>query len=163
MPEVNSENSYLRDFMSKLFGALRIISVLFLLGVLLFVYANISELVVLQTYEAGISDGIISKSSFFYVALLITVVINGGFHALINLFKKSSFQSPMYTEAMLVWLNGLTILLNAFLITSLIFINAYNSLGVTNLSNFGMVVFTVMLLTSLWVSGIVFVLRYRGK
>lgn len=149
--------------MSKLFGALRIISVLFLLGVLLFVYANISELVVLQTYEAGISDGIISKSSFFYVALLITVVINGGFHALINLFKKTSFQSPMYTEAMLVWLNGLTILLNAFLITSLIFINAYNSLGVTNLSNFGMVVFTVMLLTSLWVSGIVFVLRYRGK
>ena len=148
--------------MSKLFGALRIISVLFLLGVLLFVYANISELVVLQTYEAGISDGIISKSSFFYVALLITVVINGGFHALINLFKKTSFQSPMYTEAMLVWLNGLTILLNAFLITSLIFINAYNSLGVTNLSNFGMVVFTVMLLTSLWVSGIVFVLRYRG-
>ena len=83
--------------------------------------------------------------------------------ALINLFKKTSFQSPMYTEAMLVWLNGLTILLNAFLITSLIFINAYNSLGVTNLSNFGMVVFTVMLLTSLWVSGIVFVLRYRGK
>ncbi len=149
--------------MSKLFGALRIISVLFLLGVLLFVYANISELVVLQTYEAGISDGIISKSSFFYVALLITVVINGGFHALINLFKKTSFQSPMYTEAMLVWLNGLTILLNAFLITSLIFINAYNSLGITNLSNFGMVVFTVMLLTSLWVSGIVFVLRYRGK
>lgn len=149
--------------MSKLFGALRIISVLFLLGVLLFVYANISELVVLQTYEAGISDGIISKSSFFYVALLITVVINGGFHALINLFKKTSFQSPMYTEAMLVWLNGLTMLLNAFLITSLIFINAYNSLGVTNLSNFGMVVFTVMLLTSLWVSGIVFVLRYRGK
>lgn len=159
---MNTEISYLRDLMSRLFSALRIISVLFLLGVLLYVYANISEMVTLQTNEAGMSDGIISKSSFFYLALLIIVVINGGFHTLINLFKKSGNQTPMYTEALLIWLNGLTILLNAFFITSLIFINAYNSLGVSNIGNFGVVLFTVMVLTTLWISGIVFVLRYRG-
>ncbi len=149
--------------MSKLFSTLRIISILFLLGVLLFVYANISERVVLQTDEAGMPDGFISKSTFFYLTLLIVVFINGGFHSLINLFKKTGIQNPMYGEALLIWLNGLTILLNAFLITSIIFINAYNSLGVTDLTNFGMVLFTVMVLTTLWISGIVFVLRYRGR
>jgi len=148
---------------SRIFSAVRFLSILPLFIVLLFVYANISESVGLSIDEAGNPVNFISKNAFFYLSLTILVTINASIHMLVNLYRKTSSDTPKYREALLIWLNGLMILLNLFFITSLVFINAYNSLEILNLDYYGMVVFIILIVTTLWIAGVVPVLSLRGK
>jgi len=107
--------------MSRVFSAIRFVTILILLVVLLFTYASFPEKVGLYSNQDGDPAGLISRNTFFYITLLLIVLINGVFIALINLVKKGKRNALRYKEAKVVWLHGMISLINAFFIVSLVF------------------------------------------
>jgi hypothetical protein len=99
----------------KLFRALWFLSVLFVLANLLYVYASLPEMVIVQEAER-VS---INKEWLFYMLMVAIVLIN----ALVYLFKMM-FQE---VENLRSWFHGLVITINIFLIISMQALNVYNS------------------------------------
>lgn len=99
----------------KLFRAAWFLSVLIVLGNLLYVYASLPELVSVQEDEP-VS---VSKEWLFYIVMVAIVLIN----VLVYLFKM------MYQDAenMRSWFHGLIVTINIFLIVSMQAVNVYNS------------------------------------
>lgn len=93
------------------------LSLLGLLTTLMLVYASLGEIVVIQ--ENGLDRVTLSRESFFYIALILSAVVNTTVY-LIKLFylKNEDFRA---------WHYGLVITINLFFVVSLSLINAFNS------------------------------------
>lgn len=101
----------------KLFRAVWFLSVLLLLGDLLYVYASLPETVRIQENE----NLAIDREWFFYVVMVSIVLIN----LMVYLFKMMYAEGE--GEGARSWFHGLVITINVFLIVSMQAINVYNS------------------------------------
>ncbi|RAW01274.1 hypothetical protein [Pseudochryseolinea flava] len=101
----------------KVFKSIWFVSLLGLLTAMMLVYASLGEVVVIQ--QNGLDQVALSRESFFYIVLILSVVVNMTVY-LIKLFylKNEDFRS---------WYHGLVITINLFLVVSLFLINAFNS------------------------------------
>ena len=99
----------------KLFRAMWFLSVLVVLANLLYVYASLPEVVIVQE-DDRVS---ISKEWLFYILLLGIVLIN----VLVYLFK-IMFEDG---EDLRAWFHGLIITINIFMIIAMQALNVYNS------------------------------------
>lgn len=153
----------LKFIMSKIFNGFRQAIFFMLLFVLLVIYANLPEYVGTYSNQAGEPAGLVSRNTFFYLALLMIVVVNGVLLTLINLDKKNPDQTPEFKEAKHIWLHGITSLINLFFIVSIIFYNAFNSLEHLNIAYYGYSVYMISGISVLWIFGLFFVIQKRGK
>ena len=147
----------------RVFNTLRFFSILFLLVVLMYVYANLSDVIGLESDESGKPVGLVSKNVFFYGTLFFLTLTNGIFLLLIRLYNRVRSLNEKYKQALLIWLNGLMGTLNFFFALALIFISAFNSLEKLDLENFGITVLASGGLVITWILGFSYVLMQRGK
>lgn len=99
----------------KLFRAMWFLSVLVVLANLLFVYASLPEMVIVQE-DDRVS---INREWLFYLVMTSIVLIN----LMVYLFKMMVQEE----ESLRSWFHGLIITINIFLIISLQALNVYNS------------------------------------
>lgn len=144
----------------RIFSALRGISIIGLLIVFLFVYANLSDSVGILSGADGRPDFLIGKNTFFFAGLALFAVTNAAFSWTI---RRGKTHTTIFSEWLVVWLCGLSLLFNVFYLVSLIFFNAFNSLEKVDLNNFGFIVEGVAIITGLWLLGIVLVMTKRHK
>ncbi len=99
----------------RLFRAAWFLSVLVVLANLLYVYASLPEVVMIQSGE----DGSLSREWLFYIAVITIVGVN----VLVYLFKLMFADG----ENVRTWFHGLVITFNIFFIIALQALNVFNS------------------------------------
>lgn len=155
--------------MRKVFSFVRVLSLLFLLGVLLFVYAYLPEKVSMYSDQLGTPIYYISKSEFFYYALGAFLVVNLMLFVFIKVLEALSvtngsglFSSEAFKDKTLIWVEGLISLINVFFVTGAVFIGVYNNQVTLDFMNFTYLVYLGTFLIIGWLVSYVFVLRYRN-
>jgi hypothetical protein len=155
--------------MKRVFSFIRIISLLFFLGGLLFVYAYLPENVSLYSDQLGTPIYFISKSQFFYYSFAFFLVVN----LLLFVFGKmldgvpvtegrGLFSSEEFKNKTLIWLEVLISLINVFFVTGAAFIGVYNNRVNLDFNNFAYLVYLGTFLIFGWILSYGFVLRYRS-
>ena len=129
----------------------------------MYVYANLPDVIGLESDESGKPVGLVGKNIFFYGTLFFLTLTNGIFLILIRLYSRIISLNEKYKHALLIWLNGLMGTLNFFFALALIFISAFNSLEKLDLDNFGITVLAAGGLVITWILGFSYVLMQRGK
>lgn len=114
------------------------LSVLVALANLLYVYASLPELVVIQENEKVA----LSREWLFYILMIAIVLIN----LLVYLFKMM-FPDE---ENLRAWFHGLVITINIFLVLAMQALNVYNSLEVFNHNLVGMYLTGSLVLILVW-------------
>ncbi len=99
----------------KLFKAVWFLSVVVLLGNLLYVYASLPEVVVVQEHE----QVLIGRELLFYILVFFIVAVN----SLVYLFKWLFPEG----ESVRSWFHGFIITVNIYAIIALHALNVYNS------------------------------------
>jgi hypothetical protein len=127
----------------KIFSALRFLSMLAVLGNLLYVYASLPEQVVVL--EQGIESLSVGRETLFYAAMITITLVN----ATVYLFSKKLAPS----EDFMTWLNGLIMVLNIFFIIAMSFIAIYNSSEKYNYESIGFIIYASFGLVVLWTIG----------
>jgi hypothetical protein len=121
------------------------ISLPLLVATLLISYFNLPDQVALSFKDNGKAEQFIGKQSFFYWSVAIIMFVNlllGAFgrslkKALIKILPKNLkwSETPIQTEKMAEgWVNGLTAILNTFMILSLVALNKANATDDQHLS-----------------------------
>ncbi len=100
----------------RFFKVFWFLSALVALVVLLLVYANLPQQVVIQEREAKLL--MLSQDAVFYISVAILAVINVMVFGVSKLFKDEEFR---------VWFYGLVMTINLFFIISLSLVSTFNS------------------------------------
>ena len=124
----------------KLFKAGWFLSMLAVLGNLLYVYASLPEVVSLV--EEGVETFSVGKEQLFYTAMTVIALAN----VIVYLFSKKL----MPREDFRIWLHGLVMTLNIFFIIGMSFISLYNSAEHYEFSRIGFIIYSSMGLVVLW-------------
>jgi hypothetical protein len=127
----------------KIFSAIRFLSMLAVLGNLLYVYASLPEQVVVM--EEGIESVSVGREILFYAAMITIALVN------VISYQFSKKISP--AEDFRTWINGLIITLNIFFIIAMSFIAVYNSSEKYDFSSIGFIIYSSVGLVVLWVVG----------
>ena len=124
----------------KIFKAVWFLSVLAVLGNLLFIYASLPEDVVVQNTEAGTVS--LNREVFFYIALAVLALVNVLVYAVAKVFARD--------EDFRAWFHGLEITLNIFFIVAFSLTGLYNSSENFDYSNIGFVIYGSVGLIVCW-------------
>lgn len=125
----------------KVFKAVWFLSLLGVLGNLMYVYAGLPEQVSVAE-EGGATAYVMNKEALFYSALAFILIMN----LLVYLFSKSITPN----EGFRAWLHGLVITLNIFFVVGFSFISVYNSAEVFDYSRIGPIIYGSVILVVLW-------------
>lgn len=125
----------------KVFKAVWFLSLLGVMGNLMYVYAGLPEQVSVAE-EAGATSYIMNKEALFYSALAFIAILN----LLVYLFSKSITPS----ESFRTWIHGLVITLNIFFVVGFSFIGLYNSNENFDYSRIGPIIYGSVILVALW-------------
>jgi hypothetical protein len=124
----------------KLFKAVWFLSMLVVMGNLLYVYAGLPEQVGFM--EEGIETFSIGRESLFYSALAAIALAN----VIVYLFSKKIAPN----EDFRAWLHGLVITVNIFFIIGMSFIGQFNSSEKFDYSRIGFIIYSSVGLVGLW-------------
>lgn len=124
----------------KLFRGFWFLSVLAVLGNLLYVYASLPEKVVVFRELSG--DTHLSNDSFFYIMTAVIALVN----VLVYLVKAVFRQNENFRA----WVHGLVICFNIFFIIGMSFIQVLNSNEVYNYASLGPIIYGAFVLVCLW-------------
>jgi hypothetical protein len=125
----------------KVFKAVWFLSLLGVLGNLMYVYAGLPEQVSVAE-QAGATAYVMDKEALFYSALAFILILN----LLVYLFSKSITPS----ESFRTWLHGLVITLNIFFVVGFSFIGLYNSAEHFDYTRIGPIIYGSVILVALW-------------
>lgn len=124
----------------KIFRAVWFLSMLAVLGNLLYVYAGLPEAV--TVYESEGTPVSINKESLFYGWLILLAIVN----AMVYFFSKSLVPN----EELRTWFTGLIVCINVFFVIGFSFIGLYNSTENFDFSRVGFVLNVGIGLIGLW-------------
>lgn len=124
----------------KLFKAVWFLSLLAVLGNMLYVYASLPELVSLAEEEIEIYS--VSRESFFYIAMVSIAIAN----LTVYLFSKKIVPS----EEFRIWIHGLVITINLFFIVGMSFISLFNSAERFDFERIRFIIYSSVGLVVLW-------------
>lgn len=132
------------------------VSILVFLGMLLYVYAFLPEMVDLYIDASGAAAISVDKEVFFYGAIGIFLVIN----LVTSLFSRMVGMMPVMSKGLLrtstmkanllLWCHGLAIILNAFMLFSVTFIGLYYNDEHFNIKYFSFLVYLGPVMLVLW-------------
>ena len=124
--------------------------------VLFYVYSSLPEMVAYSGNEAT-SFEYIDKELFFYFFLFVLALSNILLYA-ISARKWIRSSSSQKISRLNAWKFGLGVVINIFLVISMIFISIFNSGEKFDYSNFGYLVYFSLALVILWVISLPFVI-----
>jgi hypothetical protein len=124
----------------KIFKAVWFLSVLAVLGNLLYIYAGLPENVVIR--EERLGSTAIERETFFYLALLSLTVVN----VTVYLVSKA-IPKDLDTRA---WFHGLVITLNIFFVVAFSFVGLVNSAEHYDFARIGFVIYGSVILFVGW-------------
>lgn len=125
----------------KVFKAVWFLSLLGVLGNLMYVYAGLPEQVSVAE-EGGATTYVMNKEALFYSALGFILILN----LLVYLFSKSITPS----ESFRTWIHGLVITLNIFFVVGFSFIGLYNSAEHFDYIRIGPIIYGSVILVAAW-------------
>ena len=125
----------------KVFKAVWFLSLLGVLGNLMYVYAGLPEQVSVAE-EGGATSHVMDKEALFYAALGFILILN----LLVYLFSKSITPS----ESFRTWLHGLVITINIFFVVGFSFIGLYNSAERFDYARIAPIIYGSVILIALW-------------
>lgn len=125
----------------KVFRAVWFLSLIAVLGNLMYVYAGLPEQVSVAE-QGGATSYVMGKEALFYSALAFVAVLN----LLVYLFSKSITPG----EDFRTWIHGLVITLNFFFIVGFSFISLYNSSERFDFTRIGPIIYGSVILVVLW-------------
>lgn len=125
----------------KVFKAVWFLSLLGVLGNLMYVYAGLPEQVSVAE-EGGATTYVMNKEALFYSALGFILILN----LLVYLFSKSITPS----ESFRTWIHGLVITLNIFFVVGFSFIGLYNSAEHFDYIRIGPIIYGSVILVAVW-------------
>lgn len=127
----------------KIFKAIWFLSVIAGLANLLYVYAGLPEMVMIQ--DAGASSVSIGKEGLFYTITVIIAVINAMVYPISSVFRKDvDFRA---------WFYGLITTMNIFFIISFSFVALFNSGEKYDYGSIDFIIFGSIALVVLWAIG----------
>jgi len=126
--------------MLKIFKAVWFMSMLAMLSMLLYIYAALPEIVVIQDDGGDIVS--ISKEAFFYALLVLGGIVNVLVYIVARLDPGA--------QAFRTWFYGQIITLNFFLIIALSFVHLFNSAEKFDYPRIGFIVYGSVGLVVLW-------------
>ncbi|HEY3405169.1 MAG TPA: hypothetical protein VGK59_17415 [Ohtaekwangia sp.] len=124
----------------KIFRALWFLSMLAMLGMLLYIYAALPETVIVQ--DDGGETVSISRDAFFYAMLAIGAIVN----VLVYIVARLDAGAQGFRA----WFYGLTITLNFFLIIALSFVHVFNSTEKFDYPRIGFIIYGSVGLIVVW-------------
>ncbi|NJM24649.1 MAG: hypothetical protein HC859_03120 [Bacteroidia bacterium] len=101
----------------KIFRAFWFLSFLAAFANLMYVYASLSETVIVQ--QEGVSPVVLSRDSVFYISLAFLAVVNVLVYVVGRVYTRN--------EPLRSWFHGLVVTLNIFFIMALSYISLFNS------------------------------------
>ena len=135
----------------KIFRAVWFLSMLIMLGMLLYIYAALPETVVVQDDGETVS---ITRDAFFYVMLALGAIVNVLVYIVARLEPGA--------QAFRAWFYGLVITLNFFLIIALSFVHLFNSSEKFDYPRIGFVIYGSVGLIVVWALSWPVIKIFRG-
>ena len=124
----------------KIFKAVWFLSMIAVLGNLLYIYAGLPEMVTIEEESSGGTS--VDKETFFYVALLSLTVAN----SMVYLVSRS-IPKDLDTRA---WFHGLVITLNIFFVVAFSLIGLVNSAERYDFARIGFTIYGSVILFVAW-------------
>ncbi|MBL7856525.1 MAG: hypothetical protein JNM57_02460 [Cyclobacteriaceae bacterium] len=124
----------------KIFRAVWFLSVLAVLANLLYIYATLPELVVLQ--DDGLTQVSVNREGVFYFVAIMLALVNVLVYVIAKFFPRE--------EDFRAWFHGLIITLNVFFIVAISLIGLYNSTEIFDYSRIGFVIYGSLGLILIW-------------
>jgi len=116
--------------------------------ILLITYANIvgSEIRLPNSF-AEVS---ISKAAYFYSIVVAIIFVNASIYFLSHLLKLNRELSSNFCYNIEIWLFGVALIINLFIISTMIFLSSYNNPNIIYLSYFGYLIIASLTALLIW-------------
>lgn len=124
----------------RIFKIIWFVSVMAVLGVLLYIYASLPETILLGDQPDGLQ---FSRSVFFYSAVGILAILNSS-----TLFISRLY--PAQAAAFKAWYFGMVAVINLFFIVSMAFISVSNGSEKFDYESIGTIIYGVVALVLIW-------------
>lgn len=124
----------------KIFKAVWFLSMMAVLGNLLYIYAGLPENVVIR--EERLGSTAVSREMFFYLALLSLTVVNVTVYLVSKAIPKD--------EDTRAWYHGLVITLNIFFVVAFSLVGTVNSAERFNFAKIGFLIYGSVILFVVW-------------
>ncbi|MDQ3394460.1 MAG: hypothetical protein M3512_10170 [Bacteroidota bacterium] len=151
----------------------QILSIIFFLPVLIFVYAYLPDQVVFSSARSGLAGTVISRETFFYGILILFVLSNilciALGRAILQLPARETISGApiFFNEAskggVIAWLKSFCIVLNAFFIFGAMYIGMLNNEEEIQSTNFNFLIYIGPILILIWLLLFVFIILRRPK
>jgi hypothetical protein len=127
----------------RIFRSIWFLSVLVILGALLYQYASLPEEVVIGQGEVNFIT--LGRDTFFYLTVALLALVN------VTVFIVKKWAQKV--EAFQAWFYGLIAVINFFLIIALSLISLFNSNESFRFREIGFIVYGSMILVAVWLVG----------
>lgn len=155
--------------MRNVFSWIRVVSMLFFLAALSLTYAYLPERVSLYSDSLGTPVYFIERGFFFYYAFGFFLFANLMFYVFSKMLDRvpvtagtGIFNSDIFKDKAMTWLEVLVILINGFFVTSIAFIGVYNNPQTFEWANFSYLVYIGIFLMAVGIFSFLYVLRFRS-
>lgn len=124
----------------KIFKAIWFLSMIAVLANLLYIYAGLPEMVMIE--DAGTGSFSIGKETFFYTLTIVIACINALVYPVSGMYRKD--------QDFRAWFHGLVATLNIFFIVALSFVGLFNSGERYEYASIDFIIFGSIALFVLW-------------
>ena len=154
--------------MIKLAKLARIVTYFLLIGVLLFVYANLPARVNLLYNSEGQVEFFLEKNDFFYASLILSLVLNLVITMAVKLLEplpiaadRFFYSTESFRELFLTWLASLAPVVNLFFVFVIAFIGIQNNGDQELIASYGYLAYLGQFLVFGWLISLIFIVTKR--
>lgn len=151
--------------MKELLRALWLVSLLAFVISYLFTYSTLPEVISVGLKQSGVAFIRLGRETYFYLGIGILLITNIVLFSLAKLLDRMPVNTPDkfsffhgkedFKDNVMKWLYSLMAILNMFFIAVSVFIWAFNSNQVTDLFNFGFILYLWPVLMLIWLAMLV--------
>ncbi|MCG8322023.1 MAG: hypothetical protein MI921_21170 [Cytophagales bacterium] len=147
--------------MISIVKAVRVISSLAFLGVLLYVYAYLPDPVKLPVDLGGIRELLVNKGNLFYVMVGIFAIVSTTSFFVVRLINTLPGSEISFKKNLTNWSLSFLVVINIFLILSLIIIGIINNTERAGIGHYATLAYVGPVLLVIWLFLLIFVVAKR--
>lgn len=147
--------------MISIVKAVRVISSLAFLGVLLYVYAYLPDPVKLPVDLGGIRELLVNKGNLFYVMVGIFAIVSTTSFFVVRLINTLPGSEIRFKKNLTNWSLSFLVVINIFLILSLVIIGIINNTERAGIGHYATLAYVGPVLLVIWLFLLIFVVAKR--
>ena len=147
--------------MISIVKAVRVISSLAFLGVLLYVYAYLPDPVKLPVDLGGIRELLVNKGNLFYVMVGIFAIVSTTSFFVVRLINTLPGSEISFKKNLTNWSLSFLVVINIFLILSLVIIGIINNTERAGIGHYATLAYVGPVLLVIWLFLLIFVVAKR--